>query len=123
MRKRKSSDKNEKYLKYIINLQQYKDIKELEPVFSFYNKPQEVAKALEAYEQLPKKEQGGTFTFMVGSVRLVSLEIVQEAVKKKYEMGIKPSDQKCAICGKSGSPFLMYHMVVSIFQVQTRNAL
>ena len=80
-KKKKLSDKNEKYLKYIINLQQYKDIKELEPVFSFYNKPQEVAKALEAYEQLPKKEQGGNMTFMVGSVRLVSLEIVQGAIK------------------------------------------
>lgn len=105
-KKKNLSDKNEKYLKYIINLQQYKDIKELEPVFSFYNKPQEVAKALEAYEQLPKKEQGGNMTFMVGSVRLVSLEIVQGAIKKKYEMGIKPSDQKCAICGKSDSPIL-----------------
>ena len=105
-KKKKLSDKNEKYLKYIINLQQYKDIKELEPVFSFYNKPQEVAKALEAYEQLPKKEQGGNMTFMVGSVRLVSLEIVQGAIKKKFEMGIKLSDQKCAICGKSDSPIL-----------------
>ena len=105
-KKKNLSDKNEKYLKYIINLQQYKDIKELEPVFSFYNNPQEVAKALEAYEQLPKKEQGGNMTFMVGSVRLVSLEIVQGAIKKKYEMGIKPSDQKCAICGKSDSPIL-----------------
>ena len=105
-KKKNLSDKNEKYLKYIINLQQYKDIKVLEPVFSFYNKPQEVTKALEAYERLPKKEQGGNMTFMVGSVRLVSLEIVQEAIKKKYDMGIKPSGQKCAICGKSDSPIL-----------------
>lgn len=105
-KKEKLSDTNEKYLKYIIKLQQYKNIQELSPVFSFYNKPQEVKKALEAYKKLPKKDQGGNMTFMVSSFRPISLEIVQEAIKRKYEMNLKPTGQICAICGKSIFPIL-----------------
>ena len=105
-KKKKLSDKNEKYIKYIIKLQQYKNIQELAPIFSFYNKPLEVEKALEAYKKLPKKDQGGNMTFMVGETRPISLEIVQDAIKRKYEMSLKSTGQICAICGKNIFPIL-----------------
>lgn len=104
--KEKLSDKNEKYLKYIIKLQQYKNIRELAPIFSFYNKPKEVEKALEAYLNLPKKDQRGNMTFMVDSSRPISLEIVQDAIKRKYETNLKSTGQNCAICGKNVFPIL-----------------
>ena len=105
-KKKKLSDKNEKYIKYIIKLQQYKNIQELAPIFSFYNKPLEVEKALEAYKKLPKKDQGGNMTFMVGETRPISLEIVQDAIKRKYEMSLKSTGQICAIWGKNIFPIL-----------------
>lgn len=103
---KKLSEENKKYLKYIINLQQYKDIKELYPIFCFYNKPKEVQKAFESYHRLPKKDQGGNMTFMVGSSRLISLDVVKNAIKKKYESLVKPGGIRCAICGKNDSPII-----------------
>lgn len=98
-------DKNEKY---IAKLEEYKEVKELSPVFLFYNKPEEIEKALKAFMDFPPAKQQGNMTFMVDSTRLVSLECVKDAIKKKYEdsLSAKKQETLCAVCGTNNFPIL-----------------
>ncbi len=98
-------DKNEKY---IAKLEEYQEVKELSPVFLFYNKPEEIEKALKAFMDFPPAKQQGNMTFMVDSTRLVSLESVKDAIKKKYEdsLSAKKQETLCAVCGTNNFPIL-----------------
>lgn len=99
-------DKHEKYLS---KLAEYKDVKELSPVFSFYDKPEEVEKVRKAFLELPQAKQKGNLTFMVDSERLLSNENVRNAIKKKYEEGLsskKQGSRLCAVCGTNNYPIL-----------------
>lgn len=99
-------DKHEKYLSKLF---EYKDVQELSPVFSFYDKPEEVEKVRNAFLELPHAKQKGNLTFMVDSERLLSNESVRNAIKKKYEEGLsskKQGDRLCAVCGTNNYPVL-----------------
>ncbi len=99
-------DKHEKYLS---KLAEYKNVQELSPVFSFYDKPKEVEKVRKAFLELPQAKQKGNLTFMVDSERLLSNESVRNAIKKKYEEGLsskKQGDRLCAVCGTNNYPIL-----------------
>lgn len=99
-------DKHEKYLS---KLAEYKNVQELSPVFSFYDKPEEVEKVRKAFLELPQAKQKGNLTFMVDSERLLSNESVRNAIKKKYEEGLsskKQGDRLCAVCGTNNYPIL-----------------
>ena len=98
-----------KHEKYLSKLAEYKDVKELSPVFSFYDKPEEVEKVRNAFLELPHAKQKGNLTFMVDSERLLSNESVRNAIKKKYEEGLsskKQGDRLCAVCGTNNYPIL-----------------
>ena len=99
-------DKHEKYLSKLF---EYKCVKELSPVFSFYDKPEEVEKVRKAFLELPHAKQKGNLTFMVDSERLLSKESVRNAIKKKYEEELsskKQGDRLCAVCGTNNYPIL-----------------
>ena len=99
-------DKHEKYLS---KLAEYKDVQELSPVFSFYDKPEEVEKVRKAFLELPQAKQKGNMTFMVDSERLLSNESVRNAIKKKYEESQnskKQGTRLCAVCGTNNYPIL-----------------
>ena len=99
----------DKHEKYIAKLAEYKDIQELSPVFSFYDKPEEVEKVRKVFLELPQAKQKGNLTFMVDSERLLSNENVRIAIKKKYEEGLsskKQGDRLCAVCGTNNYPIL-----------------
>ena len=84
-------------------------MQELSPVFSFYDKPEEVEKVRNAFLELPHAKQKGNLTFMVDSERLLSNESVRNAIKKKYEEGLsskKQGDRLCAVCGTNNYPIL-----------------
>lgn len=100
-----SKDKHEKYL---AKLEDYKEVQELSPVFSFYSKPEEIEKALKAYSNLSPAKQNGNMTFMVDSTRIVSLECVKDAIRKKYEDTLcsKKQENMCAVCGTDTYPIL-----------------
>lgn len=99
----------DKHEKYISKLFEYKDVQELSPVFSFYDKPEEVEKVRKAFLELPQAKQKGNLTFMVDSERILSNESVRNAIKKKYEEGLsskKQGDRLCAVCGTNNYPIL-----------------
>ena len=99
----------DKHEKYIAKLAEYKDIQELSPVFSFYDKPEEVEKVRKVFLELPQAKQKGNLTFMVDSERLLSNESVRNAIKKKYEEGLSLKKQGtclCAVCGTNNYPIL-----------------
>ena len=99
----------DKHEKYIAKLAEYKDVQELSPVFSFYDKQEEVEKVRKAFLELPQAKQKGNLTFMVDSERLLSNESVRNAIKKKYEEGLsskKQGDRLCAVCGTNNYPIL-----------------
>lgn len=102
----------DKHKKYLAKLKDYEEVQELSPVFSFYNKPEEIEKARKAFSNLPSAEQKGNMTFMVyptvDSTPLVSLECVKDAIKKKYEDTLRSKKQEnlCAICGTNTYPIL-----------------
>lgn len=99
-------DKHEKYLSKLF---EYKDVQELSPVFSFYDKPEEVEKVRKAFLELPQAKQKGNLTFMVDTERLLSNESVRNAIKKKYEEVLsskKQGDRLCAVCGTNNYPIL-----------------
>lgn len=99
----------DKHEKYIAKLAEYKDIQELSPVFSFYDKPEEVEKVRKVFLELPQAKQKGNLTFMLNSERLLSNENVRKAIKKKYEEGLnikKQGIQLCAVCGTNNYPIL-----------------
>ena len=114
-----SSESQSNHKKYIKKLKQYEDISILEPVFSFYNKPEEVKKALAAFNALPKSKQTGNLTFMYehNHIRPLSLNCVQDAIKKHFEEGIKDNKNNdiCSVCGKTVYPIVdMPHGGVSL---------
>lgn len=102
------NDSKDKHDTYLAKLEGYKELQELDPVFSFYNKPEEVEKALKAFTDLPKAKQKGNMTFMVNSTRLLSLECVKDAIKKQYEDTLcsKKQDNLCAVCGTNVYPII-----------------
>lgn len=104
----KHKDSENKHKKYLAKLEEYKGIQELSPVFSFYNKSEEVEKALKAFSNLSPAKQNSNMTFMVDSIRLVSLECVKDTIKKKYEdtLCLKKQENLCAICGTNTYPIL-----------------
>lgn len=94
---------------YLKKLNEYRKIEELAPVFSFFSKPQEVAKAKDAFKAIPKNKQKGNLTFMVDSTRLVDLECVKDAIIKKYEDGlcsVSNEERCCSVCGKNDYPIV-----------------
>lgn len=96
-----------KFERYFDKLEEYKSIPELAPVFSFYSKPQEVKKAIDAFEG----EKSGNMTFMLESsnIRFVSLQCVHDAIKRKYEEKLCAKNdgcRRCAICGSNKFPIL-----------------
>lgn len=99
----------DKHEKYLTKLAAYKEVKELSPVFSFYNKPEEVEKARTVFSKLPPAKQKGNLTFMVGSERLLSHDNVKNTIKKKYEDALSSKKQEhllCAVCGTDTYPIL-----------------
>jgi len=102
-------DYKDKHDIYIKKLNEYKFLTMLAPVFSFYSKPNEIEKALNAFKSLPKNNQKGNMTFMVDSTRLVCHNSITEAIIKKYEEGLKVVNHKgqlCAVCGTNRYPIL-----------------
>lgn len=100
---------NGKHETYLTKLTIYKEVQELSPVFSFYNKPEEVEKARTAFAELPQIKQKGNLTFMVNSERLLSHESIKNTIKKKYEDGLSSKRQEhllCAVCGTNIYPIL-----------------
>ena len=93
-------DKHEKYLS---KLSEYKVVKELSPVFSFYDKPEEVEKVRKTFLDLPQAKQKGNMTFLVDDERLLSKEVVRDAIKKKYEEGLSSKRQGCRLCAVCGT--------------------
>lgn len=94
---------------YLKKLNEYRKIAELAPVFSFLSKPQEVAKAKDAFEAMPKNKQKGNMTFMVDSTRLVDLECVKDAIIRNYENRLCSYVRKercCSVCGKNDYPIV-----------------
>ena len=99
----------DKHEKYIAKLAEYKDIQELSPVFSFYDKTEEVEKVRIEFLKFPQAKQKGNLTFMINSERLLSNENVRNAIKKKYEEGLSSKKQEtrlCAVCGTNNYPIL-----------------
>lgn len=98
----------DKHETYIAKLNDYKEVQALSPVFQFYNKPEEIEKALNAFINLSSAKQQGNMTFMVDSVRLVSIESVKEAIERKYDEHIcsKKQETLCAICGTNIYPVI-----------------
>lgn len=99
----------EKHETYLKKLTVYKEVKELTPVFSFYDKPEEIEKVRTAFAEYPPTKQKGNMTFMIDSERLLSYESVKNAIKKKYEDGLISKRQEhllCAICGTDTYPIL-----------------
>lgn len=118
---------DDKHKKYLEKLSEYKDIQELSPVFSFYDKTEEVEKVRktflelqgvvlkpsdidkEKFYELPQAKQKGNLTFMLDSERLLSNENVRKAIKKKYEESLnikKQGTHLCAVCGTNNYPIL-----------------
>lgn len=98
-----------KHVKYLDKLSEYKDIQELSPVFSFYEKSEEVEKARNEFAKLPKAKQIGNITFMVDDERLLSRYGVKNAIIKKYENYLRANIQEnllCTVCGKNDYPIL-----------------
>ena len=99
----------DKHEKYIAKLAEYKDIQELSPVFSFYDKSEEVEKVRKVFLELPQTKQKGNLTFMIDSERLLTNENVRTAIKKKYEECLsskKQGTRLCAVCGTNEFPIL-----------------
>lgn len=101
------TETEKKYERYFSKLEEYQSIPELAPVFSFYSKPQEVKKAIDAF----KGKKSGNMTFMLEGVemRFVALQCVLDAVKNKYERVLSEKNDGnhlCAVCGSNKYPIL-----------------
>lgn len=99
----------DKHEKYLTKLAEYKDVQELSPVFSFYDKPEEVEKVRKAFLELPQAKQKGNLTFMVDYERLLSNEVIKNAIKKKYEDRLSSKRLEhhlCSVCGTNTHPIL-----------------
>lgn len=109
--KKQLTETEKKHNRYIEKLKEYEFLQELRPIFLFYNKPQEVEKAQEAYMSLPSNRQKGNMTFMLDSshFRFVSFDCVKDSIKLKYEKNLCSNRKKnkvCAICGTDRFPIL-----------------
>lgn len=105
------TETQKKHNRYIEKLKEYEYLQELKPVFSFYGKPNEVAKARDAFLSFPENKRKGNMTFMLDSShsRFVTLDCVIDAVKMKYEKNLfaeKNTDKVCAVCGTDKYPIL-----------------
>ena len=105
-----SSESQSNHKKYIKKLEQYECLSELEPVFSFYKKPEEVKKALAAFNALPKSKRIGNLTFIYehNHIRPLSLKCVQDAIKKNFDESLKSGidNEVCSVCGTRFYPIL-----------------
>ena len=103
-----SSEYKINHERYKENLKNYGELSILNPVFAFYNKPQEVEKALNAFKVLPKSKQKGNLTFLYehSNIRPLSQECVQEAIKKSFEAKQNADAQNavCSVCGRTSYP-------------------
>lgn len=103
-----SSEYKTNHMRYKENLENYRELSILDPVFAFYNKPQEVEKALTAFKVLPKSKQKGNLTFLYehSNIRPLSQECVQEAIKKSFETKQNADAQNavCSVCGRTSYP-------------------
>lgn len=104
------TEEEKKFERYFNKLKEYRFIKELEPVFSFYSKPEEVGKAIEAFRNVESKKEGNMTYVIEGSgVRLVEMQCVHDAIKEKYEQKLRAKrgyNGLCAICGTDEYPIL-----------------
>ena len=105
-----SSESQSNHKKYIKKLEQYEGLSELEPVFSFYKKPEEVKKALAAFNALPKSKRIGNLTFIYehNHIRPLSLKCVHDAIKKNFDESLKSGidNEVCSVCGTRFYPIL-----------------
>lgn len=109
--KKELTESGKKFVRYFEKLKEYEFIQEIQPVFAFYNNPQEVAKARDAFVSFPPNKQKGNMTFMLNAshFRFVSLDSVKDAIKTKYEENLRAvmnKDQVCAVCGTDKYPIL-----------------
>lgn len=103
------TEEEKKFERYFNKLQEYRFIKELEPVFSFYSKPEEVGKAIEAFRNGGGKEGNMTFVIEGAGGRLVEMKCVQDAIKEKYEQKLRAKSKYnglCTVCGTDEYPIL-----------------
>lgn len=102
------TEEEKKHERYISKLEEYRFIPELAPVFSFYDKPQEVKKAIDAFKD--KKSGNMTFRLEGANVDFVSLQCVKDAIIKKYDDVLhannNDNNQLCAVCGSNRYPIL-----------------
>ncbi len=108
--------KDEKKHQLFLNkLEEYKDVKELEPVFKFYNenKNKGHVKALECFfENIPEKEQMNNIAFRIidEEIRIHEKESVYDAIIEKYlnweHSEMEKNQTQCSLCGKSKHPVL-----------------
>ena len=82
----KHKDSENKHKKYLAKLEEYKGIQELSPVFSFYNKSEEVEKALKAFSNLPPAKQNSNMTFMVDSIVWFPLNVLKIQLRKSTKI-------------------------------------
>lgn len=103
-------EEEKKYIRYINKLHEYEHIQELKPIFSFYEKKEEVLKAKNAFLSLPSNKQKGNMTFVIETtnVRPISLDSVINAIKNRYEEGLacNRNSRCCSVCGTSNYPVL-----------------
>lgn len=109
--KKELTETEKKHIRYIEKLKEYEFLQELKPIFAFYDNPQEVAKARDAFISLPPNKQKGNMTFMLYSShsRFVSLDSIKDAIKTKYEKNlcaVMNKDKVCAVCGTDKYPIL-----------------
>lgn len=103
------TEEEKKFERYFNKLQEYRFIKELEPVFSFYSKPEEVGKTIEAFRNVGGKEGNMTFVIEGAGGRLVEKQCVQDAIKEKYEQKLRAKSKYnglCTVCGTDEYPIL-----------------
>ncbi|MGB9747904.1 MAG: type I-C CRISPR-associated protein Cas8c/Csd1 [Bacteroidales bacterium] len=100
-----------KYNLFLEKLNEYKELKLLEPVFKFYNENKEngIYKALDTFEsQVSEKERKGNIAFRVNDIRLHEQQEVYDAIIQHYENNqakkLSKEGKKCSICGKTDYP-------------------
>lgn len=99
-----------KHCTYLEKLNIYADVDELAPVFAFYKNPNGISAALAEYERLPNSQQNGNLTFMIGNRRVLNMDSVLNAIKRKYEeelsLKVPDTSQVCSICGTNKYPII-----------------
>ncbi len=110
---------NKKHQWFMEKLEQYKDLKELEPVMSFYgsNKAVGLDKGLAEFEKLipNEKERKGNIAFRIhGKDKRIHEEpAVYQKIIENYEndqkQKLSASDRRCSICGKNAHAIVEIH--------------